>query len=230
VHRDGGSFAERIAVPVGQLLRLPANLQNQSGALVEPLAVGVHATRRAGMRPGMRVAVVGAGTVGTLVAQVARALEASTVVLADRLQERWQLCRDLGFESFVHVGAESLEERLSSFVPGYDVIFDNACTRDTIGAAIRCLRPDGKLVLLGFPHDRSDVPLAYADAYKWEVSITLSRNYAREDFLDAISLLEKGAIDTQRMITGTWPLAEFDAAYNELRAHPGRHVKVLLAP
>lgn len=230
VHRDGGSFAERIVVPVRQLLPVPLSLQNEKGALVEPLAVGVHANRRAETKAGMRVAVIGAGTVGTLVGQVARALKATTVVFADRMRQREQLCRALGFESFVHAGDGSLEDDFKSFATEYDVVFDNACTRDTIRAAIRCLRPDGKLVLLGFPHDRSDIPLAYADAYKSEVSITLSRNYARQDFVDAIALLEAGAIDAARMITGTWPLAEFDAAYAELRAHPERHVKILLEP
>ena len=230
VHRDGGSFAERIEVPISQLLPVPASLRNDAGALIEPLAVGVHANQRAQLQRGMRVAIIGAGTVGTMVGQVARARGAASVVFADRLPAREQLCRDLGFDTFIRAEDHFLGERLSAAGAPFDVIFDNACTRETISAALESLKPSAKLVLLGFPHDRSEIPAVYADAYKREASMILSRNYARQDFLDAIELLRGGAVDTARMITGTWPLAEFGAAYAELRAHPERHVKVLLAP
>lgn len=230
VHRDGGSFAELVAAPVAQLIRVPIGLQNDRGALIEPLAVGVHANRRAELLPGQRIAIIGAGTVGTMTAQVARAWGTREIVLADRLEGRRALCSDLGFTNFVVATQGALAPGIQSFGGPLDVVFDSACTRDTLDAAVEALKPGGKLVLLGFPHDASDISLPYAKAYKWEISLHLSRNYTPADFADSIALLEAGQIDAERMITATWPLEEFAAAYSELRARPDRHVKVMLAP
>ena len=232
VHRDGGSFAERMAIPLAQLIKVPASLQNDHGALIEPLAVGVHANRRAGVaaNPQRRIGVIGAGAVGTMVAQVARAHGASEIVIADRLEGRRKLCHDLGFDRFVVAGTPGWASELR--LPGgpLDLVFDNACSRETIAAAVDAMRPGGTLVLLGFPHDGADIPLAYVKAYQQEVSILLSRNYEPADFTEAISLLEGGHINAARMVTGTWPLASFADAYAALKAAPERHVKILLAP
>jgi 2-desacetyl-2-hydroxyethyl bacteriochlorophyllide A dehydrogenase len=229
VHRDGGSFAERIAVPVDQLIPVPASLRNDRGAIIEPLAVGVHANRRAGIGKGQRLAVIGAGTIGTMIAQVARARGAATIVMADRLEARKDQCRELGFPHFA-VAGEGLAGRLTSFGGPLNVVFDTVCTSETLDAAIDALNPGGTLVLLGFPHDAGEIALRYAKAYKWEVTILLSRNYAPIDFADSIALLEAGSIDAGRMITGTWSLDDFAAAYAELKIHPERHVKVMIAP
>jgi len=231
IHRDGGSFAELMSVPVRHLIAVPPQLCNATGALIEPVAVAVHANRRAGVTSAVRrrIAVIGAGVVGVLVAQVARAHGAEGIVLVDRMPSRRRLCAELGFESFVPVGQGDFAADLAAAGP-FDLVFDNACTRETIGAAVEALDPGGTLVLLGFPHGGEDLPLAYAKAYKWELSVLLSRNYAPADFADAIALLQRGRIDAERMVTGVWPLDEFDRAYASLRQQPDRHVKVMLQP
>lgn len=232
VHRDGGSFAEFLAVPSSHLIAVPPELQNERGALVEPVAVAVHANRRAGVTAGdrRRIAVIGAGVIGILVAQVARAWGADTVILSDRLASRKQVCSDLGFDRFVHAADQALlTEGLVAQGGPLDIVFDNACTRSTIHAAVDALTPGGTLVLLGFPHGGEDIPLSYSVAYRREVTVLLSRNYAPEDFTDALALLLKGRIDTQRMLTGTWPLANFPQAYDALKRDPERHLKVMIS-
>jgi 2-desacetyl-2-hydroxyethyl bacteriochlorophyllide A dehydrogenase len=231
VHRDGGSFAELMVVPSSQLIAVPPTLRNECGALIEPVAVAVHANRRAGMAVGdtRRMAVIGAGVVGSLIAQVARASGADEIILADRLASRRQLCSDLGFAQFVHAVDGRLAEGLVATGGPLDLVFDNVCNRETIGAAMEALNPGGTLVLLGFPHGNDDIPLSYSLAYRREVSLLLSRNYDREDFTDALALLLEGKINAQRMVTGTWPLADFSVAYDALRQASGRHVKVMIS-
>lgn len=232
VHRDGGSFAELMAVPSSHLIGVPAALQNQRGALIEPVAVAVHANRRAGVAAGdaRRMAVIGTGVIGSLVAQVAKAWGAADIVLADRLASRQQLCSNLGFHRFVHAADRAqLTEGLLAQGGPRDLIFDNACTRDTIGASMDALNPGGTLVLLGFPHGGEDIPLSYSVAYRREVSVVLSRNYAREDFVDALTLLQNGQIDADRMVTGTWPLTSFTQAYDTLKREPERHLKMMIS-
>lgn len=229
VARDGGAFAERVSVPVDQLIRIPEALRNDHGALIEPLAVGVHAIRRAGCKPSRRIAIIGAGTVGVMVAQVARAQGVTDIVLVDRMEVRRALCQDLGFENFILADHAGLSRELAALGPR-DIVFDNACTGATLEAAIECMRPGGTLVPLGFPHDAGDIPVPYAKAYKFEISIIFSRNYARADFTDAIQLLGEGHINAARMVTGTWRLDQFLEAYEALTEHPGDHVKVMIAP
>ncbi len=231
VHRDGGSFAELMAVPSSQLIAVPPALRNEYGALIEPVAVAVHANRRAGVAVGdsRRMAVIGAGVVGSLIAQVARAFGADEIILADRATSRQHLCSDLGFARFVHAVDGRLAEGLVAHGGPLDLVFDNVCNRETIGAAMDALNPGGMLVLLGFPHGNDDLPMSYSLAYRREVSVLLSRNYDRADFTDALTLLFEGKIDAQRMVTGTWPLADFREAYEALRRESGRHVKVMIS-
>ena len=100
VHHDGGCFAQFMSVPGSQLIPLPTSLQNQAGALVEPTAVAAHAIRRSGLQPGQKVAVIGAGSIGLLSAQAARAAGASKVTIVDRLVARKQACAAIGTRSF----------------------------------------------------------------------------------------------------------------------------------
>ena len=115
VHRDGGSFAEYVAAPVDQLIKLPESLRSIHGALAEPATVGVHANLQGGMAAGKRVAVIGAGTIGSMIAQVARGWGAADVVIVDRMPARRALAADLGFDHFVLSGAGGEEEELLSF-------------------------------------------------------------------------------------------------------------------
>lgn len=231
VHRDGGSFAEMMAVPTSHLMAVPPELQNETGALIEPVAVAVHACRRAGVAAGdkRRIAVIGAGVIGTLIAQVARAWGAQDIVVADRLESRRETCSELGLSRFVH--AANRVRLLDGLVADglLDLVFDNACTAETISAAIEALTPGGAIVLLGFPHGNDALPINYAPAYRREVSFLLSRNYAREDFEEAARLLVSGRIDSRRMVTGTWPLSSFSQAYTALQHEPERHLKVMIS-
>ena len=146
------------------------------------------------------------------------------------MEARRALCSELGFSQFVLAHDDQLSNGLRFFGGPRNVVFDTICTRQTLDAAVESLNPGGLLVLLGFPHDMGDICLPYAKAYKWELPILLSRNYAPIDFTESVLLLESGQINSARMLTGTWPLKEFGAAYAELKAHPEQHVKIMIAP
>jgi L-iditol 2-dehydrogenase/L-gulonate 5-dehydrogenase len=230
ISREGGLFTERVAVPAGLLIKVPPSLQGERGALVEPTAVAVHVNRRGGTREGARILIVGAGVVGTLVAQVARACGARDVVLIDRLAARRDTLAALGFEEFVHADGASLAAQVLEQGGPVDIVYDTVCANATIGLAADVLSPGGRLVLVAVPHGTAPLELPYAPIYRRELSLMASRNYVADDFREAIRLLEAGAIDPDAMITGRFPLADFEAAYADLTGHPERHLKVLLHP
>lgn len=230
VHRDGGCFAEWVSVPVRQLLALPPALQGDGGALVEPTAVATHAIRRAGLRPGDRVAVIGVGAIGSLIAEVARASGAGGVALVDRLPERADLAGALGFEHFVSSAVQDLGVALRGVLDGpLDVVFDTVCVEQTLRGAADALATTGVLVAIAYPHG-ADMTLPYTRFYMGELSLVLSRNYAPRDFRRAIDLLAQGSIRIERLITGTYPLEDFSGALHALRCRPQDHVKILIEP
>jgi len=230
ISRDGGIFAERVAVPVAQLLPVPAALEELEAALIEPTAVAVHVNRRAAAGPGGRVVVIGTGVIGTLVAQVARAYEASEVVVVDRLESRRAFLAGLGFDRFVAADDGPLIDGLRRHLEAAEVVFDCVCANATIDAALDLMAPGGKLVMVASPHGEHRLELPFAKVYRRELSLIASRNYVPDDFREAMRLMTEGRVKAGPLITGVWPLAEFDAAYADLKAHPDRHLKVLLRP
>ncbi|MDX9862868.1 MAG: alcohol dehydrogenase catalytic domain-containing protein [Rhodospirillales bacterium] len=230
ISRDGGIFAERVAIPVAQLLPVPDGLGELESALIEPTAVAVHVNRRAAAVLGSRVVVIGTGVIGTLVAQVARAYEASRVVVVDRMESRRSFLADLGFDHFVRADEGPLADGLRAHLEAADVVFDCVCANGTVDAALDLLAPGGKLVMVASPHGEHHLDLPFAKVYRRELSLIASRNYVPDDFREAMRLLAEGAVKTEPLVTGVWPLAEFGAAYADLKAHPDRHLKVLLKP
>ena len=226
INQVGGCFAEKINVPSQQLMKVPKELQNESGALIEPTAVAVHVNRRANTKPGARVAIIGAGVIGILTALVARALGASEIVLVDQFEEREQLCLEMGLKGFVH-GIHNLK---ADPTPRFDIVFDMVCEEQTIDAALEVLIPGAKLLLVATPKDKSLLVASAPKIYRRELSLIAARNYVRQDFYDAIELLAKKAVVADPIITGRFALSDFQAAINALETQPEKHVKILVLP
>ena len=215
----------------GQLLPVPPALQGEHGALVEPSAVAVHVNRRGATRAGERVLIIGAGVIGILTAQVARACGAGEILLIDRLASRRAVLEQLGFERFLVAGGDALDEAGAGARPARSTSSTTpSAARRRLRSAPAALAPGGRLVLVAVPHGTAPLGMPFATIYRRELALIASRNYVPDDFREAIRLLEAGAIDPLPMVTGTWPLRDFATAHAELTTHPERHLKVLLRP
>ena len=224
ISREGGLSSERVAVGAGQLLPMPPALHGEAGALVEPSAVAVHVNRRGATRAGERVLIVGAGVIGILTAQVARAYGAAEMVLLDRLASRRAVLEQLGFDEFLVANGAPVD------AGPVDLVYDTVCSEATVALGAAALVPGGRLVLVAVPHGSAPLGIPFATVYRRELALIASRNYVPDDFREAIRLLEQGAIETGPMVTATYPLADFAAAHAALAEHPERHLKVLLRP
>ena len=195
----GGGYAEYAVVAARQCCKLPEDLPTAEGALAEPVAVGLHAVMRSGMRPGARVLILGAGPIGLTVAFWARRLGAAEVIVADLARHQETRAVAMGATSFALSGpglGKELKERLGSLP---DIVFECVGKAGLIDFAVSLVRLHGTVVGVGLcvGGDRWD-PFA---ALSKEVTITMSVFFDMHEFATAIEALGPGRFRPQALIT-----------------------------
>jgi 2-desacetyl-2-hydroxyethyl bacteriochlorophyllide A dehydrogenase len=207
---DGG-FAEHVRVPERCCWAIPERVADLDAVLTEPLAVVVRAVGRGAPRPGEAAAVVGAGNLGLLAIQVLRARGARVLAVA-RTRTRLPLATTLGAE-VVHALADGpLEPAAQRFSgrEGVDLVVETAGTPEAVSHALELVRPGGRVVLTGLPHDPT--PVAFFSVVRREVTIVGSMIY-QDEFPEALRLIAEGHVVTTPLLTHRFPLAEIDAAF-----------------
>ncbi|MGW2340891.1 NAD(P)-dependent alcohol dehydrogenase [Streptomyces sp. NPDC001661] len=201
-----GALTEHIAVPRDFVHPLPAGLDVKLGALVEPLAVAVHAVRRAAVAPGERVLVTGAGPIGVLVAQVAAA-SGALVTVSDVAPARREFAARLGAETVDATALTPDPQRAHALAEpdGYDTVLDCSGVGPALVSGIRALRPGGTAVVVGNPN-RSETELPLAWMQRQEMSLLTSFRYAAGDFAAAIRLAGSGRVRLDGLVTAEFPL------------------------
>ena len=206
---DGG-FAEEVTVPARCGWRIPDGVDDMHALLTEPLAVVVRAVGRGEPRTGTTAAVVGAGSLGLLALQVLRARGARVIVVA-RTPTRLPLARELGADA-IHLAADGPLEaaaRRFSGREGVDLVVETAGTPEAVNAALELVRPGGRVVLTGLPHEPT--PVAFFSVVRREVTIVGSMIY-QDEFPEALRLVAEGHVRTTPLVTHRFPLADVGAA------------------
>ncbi len=198
-----GALAEYVLVRADLAFDLPERVSDDAAALLEPLSVGIWATGKAGVSVGGSVLIAGAGPVGLLTAQAARARGASTVVVSDIVPRRLAAAARNGASAVLP----------ASEVPGagrdFDAFIDCSGAPTAIIAGIRALRPAGRAVLVGMGSD--DLVLPFAVLQQREISVTGTFRYANT-WPTAIALAASGAVHLDALVTDRFPLAEAEHA------------------
>jgi L-iditol 2-dehydrogenase len=226
---SGGCFAERVVVPYKNVFRLPKKMEDPVGAMVEPTAVAVHANKRAGLRKGMKAVVIGGGTIGLLTAQVARAYGASPVILSELIDARRAIAKTLGFRFLCNPSEEELPSFVQKNAGLADVVFDVVATPKSLDDSLSMLRPDGRLVLVGLPAS-ADLAIPYRPIFGKELQVIGVRTYFRQDFPEAIRLLNSGKVNVKPMVSEILPLDRFLEGLENLEREPENYVKILIQP
>ncbi|MCC6314853.1 MAG: zinc-dependent alcohol dehydrogenase family protein [Thermomicrobiales bacterium] len=218
----GGGFAEYIAVPAGNIHPLPEGMSWQAAALIEPVSCVVRGFHRLQPLVGESYVVYGAGPMGLLNAQVARFNGASLVAMIDINPSRLERARDVF--GFAHVAA-SLEELRDIAPRGFDNVIEATGVTKVAERAIDGVKRGGKLLLFGVcPPGET----ASYDAFKiYNEEITIMGTMAvLNSYGPAIDILAAGAIDTEQMVTHTFPIDQFNAAMDVVRSGKGLKVQV----
>jgi (R,R)-butanediol dehydrogenase / meso-butanediol dehydrogenase / diacetyl reductase len=224
-----GAFAPFVVVPEEAAYVLPDSVTNEQGALVEPIAVAVHAVRRSGMAVGDSVAVVGAGPIGLMTIAVARASGAGEIYVVEPSEARKARAFELGATVVLDpASGDAVAEvrRRTAGARGVDVSFECVGLQATLGTSIDVLRKGGTAAVVGvfeqpIQLDMNDVVLSE----RMVVGCLSHRN----DVPRAIALLADGRIDAELLITSRVDLADvIDEGFGELVRNKDRHVKVLV--
>ena len=215
-----GAFCEYVTSPAHMVFSLPNRMRFEEGAMMEPLAVGVHACNRGEVAPGNTVAVLGAGPIGLVTLQVARARGAYPLIAVDVDSYRLRMAKRLGATYAVNAKRVDTIKRIMEITNGrgVDVVFETAGTTTTTQDTVAVARRGGILVWVGMGPD--DVfPIPVMEAICKELDIRGLFRYAN-CYPPSIRLVESKRVNVKSMITHRFTLEEVPEAL-EFNATPG---------
>jgi 2-desacetyl-2-hydroxyethyl bacteriochlorophyllide A dehydrogenase len=217
---DGG-FAEYVAVPAGNCYQLPDSVDYNAGALVEPVACAVHAIHRLGIEVGSSLLVVGAGTMGLILMQLARSAGAYEVAMVDRDPARLALARELGAAATAPSVAEAVEGNRG----GFEYVVEATGVAAAGQSALEAVCPGGTFMVFGVAPEEARLQVSPFDVYNREISIVGSMAVL-STFAPAVKAVASGVIDTGRMVTHVETLDRFADAIELTRQRAGLKVQV----
>jgi L-iditol 2-dehydrogenase len=200
-----GAFCEYVTLHENFAHSVPETLSAEAAALVEPLSVGVWACRKARVAPGSRVLITGAGPIGLVAVQAARAFGASEVLVTDVTPHRLALAAELGATATINVRETPLAD--AGFEP--DVLLECSGIPAAAGEAIRSVARAGRVVLVGMGGDEIPLPLAHVQSY--EIEVTGTFRYANT-WPTAIDLAASREVDLDRLVTHRFGLDQAEQA------------------
>jgi L-iditol 2-dehydrogenase len=224
-----GSFCEYVAHPADFAYKLPDNVSLEEGALFEPLSVGIHAVRRAGVGPGGSVLISGAGPIGLTALLAARAAGVSSIIISDVVPGRLDLARRLGATAIIDARTESVVDAVLALTDGLGVDSAIECSGAPVAqeAGILSLKRGGTLVLVGLGSDRLDITAAPIGARELDVRGVF--RYANT-YPAAVKLAGSGAVDLKPLVSHHFDLAEANRAIEMAHSRAAGVVKVVVHP
>jgi D-xylulose reductase len=214
-----GCLTAEVIHPEAFTYKLPDNVSFAEGALVEPFAIGMQAASKAKIAPGDVAVVIGAGTIGIMVALAALAGGCARVIVCDLVQEKLDIVGRYSGVTTVNGRKENLAARVSDITSGWgaDVVFEASGSAKAYDGMFDLVRPGGAVVLVGMPVDpvNFDVIGAQVKEARIETVFRYANIYAR-----AIELIASGRVDLKPLISGTFPFEDSVEAFE--RAASGR--------
>lgn len=223
-----GAASQYFAVDAEKITPLPEDMSYDQGAMIEPLAVAVHAAKRAGSLTGRDIAVLGAGPIGILVAQSVKALGAGRVLVTDISDYRLSKAKECGADCVCNTARNDFGQAvLDAFGPDKaDVIYDCAANDTTMGQAIKYARKGSLIILVGVYAGMASVDLAVLNDH--ELTLDTTMMYRHDDYVDAIRLVQEGKVRLEPLMTKTFPFRDYQKAYEYIDANREKTLKVLI--
>jgi L-iditol 2-dehydrogenase len=237
--RSDGGFAQFVVAPQRNCLPLPGGVSVEEGAMTEPAAVALHAVKRSALKAGETVAVFGAGPIGLLVAQWARALGAARVLIFDIAPRNLELARSLGFNEVFDSKASDPVKRVEELTAGRgaDVTLEAAGVPATFTAAVASAAAGGRVVMLGNPSGDVTLPAKLiSQMMRRELALvgtwnsTFSACGLPDDWRTVLAAVAAGTVRLKPLITHRFGLKDTMAGMQVMKNRTEFVSKVLINP
>jgi len=223
-----GVAQDLFVVPEDRIVALPESMTLEQGALIEPAAVGAHSTNRSSGLKGKNVVVSGAGTIGNLVAQFAKARGAGKVLISDINDYRLNVAKKCAIEGTLNVNKITFEEGVRSFFgdEGFQVGFEAAGVQSSLDVLMQYVEKGGDIIILGVYSHNPVVNMFYLGEH--ELNVYGSMMYRHEDYDTAVEMVASGKILTAPLITGSFPFNKYADAYRFIEENGEMNMKVMI--
>jgi L-iditol 2-dehydrogenase len=208
-----GAFTEYVSWPADFAYKLPETVSTAEGALCEPLSVGIHACRRGQVGTGDTVLVTGAGPIGLMMLETARAAGATDVIMTDVVAEKLDFAADRGADLTIDVTEDDLEDAVMTYTDGVgaDVVIEASGATPSIESTLDAVRRGGTVVFVGLASE-AEVPLNVLDITDNELDVHGSFRY-KNTYDTAVDVLANGAVDVAGIIDFESSLENIDDAF-----------------
>jgi 2-desacetyl-2-hydroxyethyl bacteriochlorophyllide A dehydrogenase len=218
-----GAIAQYVAVPLTAAYTLPDTISWREAALIEPISCAVHGMHSLNPRSGDTFLIVGAGTMGLLLLQLARRGGASRVVMVDVNAQRLTLAEQLGTSRIY----STIQQALADEPSGFNCVIDATGVPTVIENAFMAVKRGGKFMVFGVASHEARISLSPFRIYNDEITI-IGSMAVLFSFQAALDLISGGIINTQAMLTEALPLQDFPSALDMVRR--GKGVKTQILP
>ncbi len=221
-----GPFGEYVKAPQTVVYKIPDDITFDEGALIEPLAVGLHTFKRANIKQGQTIAIFGAGAIGLSTLIAAKYFGAKTLVF-EPIEFKANIAKKLGADMTANPLTQETKKILSEIsLKGVDAAIDCAGVKNSFLNAIEAVKKDGKVVVTALFKDKVEVdPLTIMLR---EISISGSQMYTSEEFKEAVSLSSKVKEKLDQLITHKMSFEEAEEAFNLMLKN--KAIRVILYP
>jgi L-iditol 2-dehydrogenase len=228
-YRQHGALAEFVVVPERILYRVPSTTRLEHAALVEPLAIALHAIGRSPPQLNDSVVVVGAGMIGLALTQALGRAGCGQLIVVDVAPDRLELAAKVGATQTINPGSSDALPTIASLTGGRgaDIAFEAVGLPATVDLAVRCARKGGSVTLVG--NITPNVSLPLQTAVTRELSIYGSCA-SRGEYAACLDLLGRGDLDPSPLVSAVAPLSEGGGWFNRLYQKEPRLLKVVLVP
>lgn len=222
-----GAAQDFFVVDDDRVAKLPEDMSLDYGAMIEPAAVGAHASNRTNVK-GKNVVVSGAGTIGNLIAQFCIARGAKNVLITDVSDLRLAKARECGIKHTLNITKKTLKEAAQELFgeEGYQVGFEVAGVEVSIRSLMETIEKGSDIVVVAVFAKDPALSMFYLGEH--ELRLIGSMMYRHEDYLTAIDYVNKGIVNLKPLVSNRFAFEEYDDAYKFIDTHRETSMKVLI--
>ncbi|WP_067936909.1 zinc-dependent alcohol dehydrogenase [Alicyclobacillus kakegawensis] len=224
-----GTMAENFVAPEHVVFVLPPDMDHRLGALAEPLAVGVHAVRKAGIQVGEKVAVLGAGPIGLLALAAAREAGATTILATDVFDYCLDSAKTLGATHTINIKDKDnwVEEAKEHIGGPFDKVLIAVGAPGILNQALSLVKKGGRIVTIAMFHEEQSLDIMQLQGQEKEMVGCFC--YTREDTLAAVALLASGRIQSEAVVTHVLPYTQAAEGFRMVCQKEDNPLKVLIS-